>query len=768
MNNRMITFLSVACGLVLSSWAEDLTVPAGETFVLSESATYESVTVSGTLEVADGVQLTAANVALGPNAGDIATLRVLGGIAESLKVTGTVTVGANGGTGKIVALEANSSSTKVINLVYLTVSASAAVTPGSACIDVLELGTGICDLKTFKNESATTARLIVDGGSLGSSQYWGASRFVGGFRIEGATLTSKISFKGDYTKYVLNNGPLTIANCGDVSFTGSANADSDIQYKEISAGLSWENAGDLILASRNRMNIVSDDVLPYGSTCGSINAEANGTWIDVHDHTVKINGLRSQNPIRGAIGGAIVFGTGNTDGVLAASVTNAVSISKVGSGTLTVTGASSAGSFVVSEGVLKLTAPLTVESLDVAEGATLELDGQVLAPAEANVRGTVILKNGARLLTTLDTETGARFAGLGYQGDIEKTGAGCYIIEDPAVISTNVHVKAGTLAFSAEGYVCKLFRWNVKGWNNVGWMDKANGASENRFYLAELAFVGTDGARVGKNLSTAANGTAPGTLSPGSACFPEGTCFATNATGRAGSLFDSNQFPRISIESPLTTDEGGVELYVRLPDDAASVSAINFAANWGGFPKAWTLSGSPDGGATWTVLNETTAFVPTTDESERWIGSDGGKYTEPVPKAFPFNSANLHFANAGVRNMPEKMEVEVDFGATLDFGNVTGGQTVNALTLDCTNGGGTLVNAVFAAKGLLRVTNVPEGHLSVGLEVPCVLTNPKDVRNLKSWDVTDGQVSYPMLRPTYDSVSHTIKFARAGLVLVIR
>lgn len=755
-----------ACGVFGFAQAEDLEVLAGQTYDLPATATYDNVIVHGTLNIPSGLTLTTKTLSLGPDEGDSSVINVLGTTAGSLKVSGSVTIGANGGTGKIVAL-GTASSTKIVILTTLTVKASAVTAPGSDYIDVLELGKSVCDLKQFSNESTTMARVIVDNGTLGDTQYWGTTRFVGGFRIEGRTATSTISFGGNWTQYRLNSGAMTIANCGNVQFTGSLDTGREDEYKDLCAGLAWENVGDFVLGTRQRVVIVADDVLPYGVGCGSVEATKSENWINVGNHCVHLNGLHATE-IRGSAGGSLVFGAGDTDGVLVASVADVLKVEKVGSGTLTVDGESSVGTLAVSEGTVKVSSPLAVTTLEVAEDAVLEIDGQDLCPDSANVRGSVVLKNGGRLITARTTETDERVPGYYSAGEWTKDGSGTLILEDPAVMPSDVHVKAGTLAFSAAGYDCKLYRWNVTAWKNVGWLDTNNGADGVVFYLAELAFVDADSKRVGKGTGTQAAGTDPASLPAGKAAYASADYVVNpKATGTTGNLFDANQWPRTSLTSPLPSDPGGVTIYVRLKDDDNPVVAYDFGAYYGGAPKSWTMSGSFDDGATWEVLNAVENFSAP-EPNGHWCGANSGYFGDTVPKKFLFNSANMAFTRPGVKNMPDVMQVEVANGATLDFSNVTGGQAINALTIDLEDGAGAISNCAFAAEGTVYVKNLGSDEKLNQLSIPLALGNAAGLENLANWGVVvNGVAMRPgRYKPTYKN--GVLTFVGPGLMLILR
>ena len=114
-----------------------------------------------------------------------------------------------------------------------------------------------------------------------------------------------------------------------------------------------------------------------------------------------------------------------------------------------------------------------------------------------------------------------------------------------------------------------------------------------------------------------------------------------------------------------------------------------------------------------------------------------------VPKAFPLGNVSIEWASSGVRNMPNAMQLRVDAGAVLDFTNVTGGQTVDAITVDV-SGGGTIRNAKFAAVGTVFLTGVSDGMEIRDMSVPLALEDCEGLDNLGLWTIcVNGEAQRP-------------------------
>lgn len=787
MNNKLLAIaftagtVCFACRLA----AEDLTVARGETYDLPADATYGTVTVSGTLNIPAGLTLTADTLELGPDEGDAAVVNVLGSSKAGLKVTSTVNVGSNGGSGQIVALSPDAThntgydTLAVVDFHKLYIREKAAVS-SSGFVDFLKLGRGTADFRTMYNESGAPARVLVSNGCLGFTQHWGYSMFVGHFQVE--------SFDGGDIRFGCNYGERTLNYSGTFTVKGNGRdvyfcryTDAATQFFYIKSGIVWDSVRDIILVERHPVKLGADDLMPYGPSAGIFRLETiDPASLDIVGTVQHLNSFSTTKSVSanaaltGSVGGKVIFGEGDTDGFLKGRIHENVGVFKVGTGVFSITNEAKVGTMTVSNGTLKVAAPFDIEKLTVAADATLEIDGVTLAPSsgQAVVSGQLVLKNGGRLVTSLSASEDVRVAGYANAGEWEKNGEGTLIVEDPLAMPSDVHVKAGTLAFAAEGYACDLFKWTVTAWNNVGYFNTEQGARHNMFYLGELALIDPAGLRIGiKSIKSMAIGTPPGDLAPGTAAFASGTVLmAAGGSGNVGSLFDTNQWPRVGVDSPLVTDEGGVTLYVRLPAGSPAVSAMNFAAAYGGFPKSWTLSGSADGGQTWHKLNSVTDYVvPVPDNtSEVWMGADSKNIIGlEVPKTFLLHSDDLAFAPTGVKNMPAAMRVCVDAGAVLDFTNVTGGQTVEALTVDA-SGGGTIRNARFAESGTIFVTGVAEEALGGELAIALSLEECAALGNLAAWTVSVNGVELSAGDYRIKYRNGKLTFSRRGLTILLK
>ena len=786
MKKKIKTVLFFVCSLIAgaAAFADNLVVGREETLNLSSDAVYDTVTVHGTLNIESGAKLTAAVLELGPEAGDTALVNVLGSDATGLEVE-TVNVGRNGGAGQIVALSDGAvhntgwDKVFVVKMTTVNICANAALS-SSGFIDFLKLGPGTVDFKTMNNESASRARILVKDGCLGYDQYWGHTMFASGaFRIE-AFDGGNIRLGSGYSLRYINSTSCSLVidgNGADVVFCRYAGADT--QCYILREGIEWVDVRNIYITERHPVKLTADNLLPYGPGVGGIimlNSENVETCILSIDNTIQhLNYFSSPLPLdkeslKGTEQSKVIFGAGDQDGFLKGRIGADVGVFKVGTGTFSITNAAQVGSFTVSDGTVRIAAEFNLEKLVVEAGATLVIDGVTVEPSgSAVVNGALVLLNGGKLKMSRTVENDERVVDFSAAGEWTKLGAANLILEDPVFMPSNIHVKAGSLSFTAPGYACDLFKWNVTDWNNVGTFDTGNGAAHYRFYLGELAFVESTGNRIGTHAILSRDaGTVPGELGPGEAAFEAGTVLVSGS-GSVNSLFDDNQWPRVAVESPSTTNENGVTLYVRLPSDSAPVSAINFKAVWGGCPKAWVLSGSVDGGETWKVLSDEEFVVDDYNvmsaNQDKWFGTaESG-----VPLRFPLNCADSGFTVPGVRNMPPVMRLEVSAGAVADFTNVTGGQLVDALTLDAAEGGGIIKNVSFAESGTVFLKNLPSGTALRDLSVQLTLEGAKNVDNLAGWRIcADGVMLNPEKYKAVYCSDGFLRITAVGMVIIVR
>ena len=429
MTIKHVCALFVALGSAVA-WAEDLTVPAGESVTISTNCTYGTITVHGTLTVTSGAKVTYTTVELGPDEGDDALISLVGdGTCLGTKAVNSndtrIYIGRNGGKGKITS---DASTGTALKVQQLFVCKNAAV-PASGYFDFLQLNKGAISFKNIFNNAAFVARLTTAGGVIGTDQAWSAVLVnAGKVRIE--------SVNGANIKFGTTWAPLTIvsssaeltldANGKDVVFEFTSGDRISSYTKTWNSSLHFEDVRDVRVSNATVMSLANPDVIPYGEGFGILKVESWKGYVTIGTLTQHLNGLvdtltandfssKGYYSVGGSDGAKLVFGAGDVDGVYRAWIAKSILVEKVGTGTLSVTNAASGmGSLLVSEGKVAVNKDLSLDSLAVADGAEIELNGVVLAPATgfASLGGTVTLKNGAKLSCSALDYCGKTVSGL--------------------------------------------------------------------------------------------------------------------------------------------------------------------------------------------------------------------------------------------------------------------------------------------------------------------------------------------------------------------
>ena len=762
-----------AASLLFASFARgaDLVVPRGEVIDLTANCIYETITVHGTLNVANGAGVSVKTILLGPDTGDTAVINIAGVTGYLGNGSTVVTNGLNGGTGRIVAPGSTSGDDvglwdwdSVLRISKVVLARDVAAS-SAGFVDLLELGNVTIAASKFENMSSLRGRIKVRGGRLGLKQSWGSTLFSGAFEVDTVDGRS-VAFGNNWAPYSLtgNPGDLVFGGTGSVCLGDSQN-DDDAQFVTLNPGISWHE-GDLVLRNYGKVKTASDDILPHGQGKGAVRVDTKNGWLHLNATTQHLNGLDATKgkttsdggyAVLGSAGAKLVFGGGDTDGSLGGAVSPTVSVEKIGAGTLSVTDVTTVGGVTVSAGTMTVRSALSLAALSVAAGATLVIDGVTLTPSSTDIAGTVTLLNGGQLVNPVAAETSVRTAGLSLPGALVKSGTGTLVLENPTVMADHVHVKAGALAFSGSGYDVPLYRLTVT---------EQRDETPDQWELAEFAFVDSTGTRLRQGLTERPIGTSPADLKPGEMTVPAGYEYALNYW-HLDALFDRNPYSATQISKPKLAESGKIELYVRLPETANPIVGYNWAPSTdNSHPLSWTLSGSSDGGVTWETLSKLSNFCNWYLPYGTWVDMNvlvDKVADDAVPARFKLLSQNPDFATGGVRNMPETMSVEVDAGARLDFGNVTDGQTVLELCVNADNGGGSIVNAAFPAAGTLALTSAGDELPDV---IPLSLTDCSGVDNLQAWDVVLNGALKRSGRYRY--VDEALRRVRKGLCLILR
>ena len=529
----------------------------------------------------------------------------------------------------------------------------------------------------------------------------------------------------------------------------------------------WGHTGDFAVqyyyrnASYNSWIRTSvNNVLPYGAHMTGVirlcsNANSAGKFsIDLYGTTQRMNALQLDNgsfitnrlPIRI---GVLEFGHNDYTGSFIAGGPIRdpnVLVRKVGSGSMTLQKNATVPALDVQGGQLtvKTQTDFTLNALTVAAGATFVVDGVTVTVAgAADVRGTVSLLNGGQVVSAFDVpEQGRRVvrdSAMCGVGPVVKTGGGTLTFEsDATAVSGDLHVSAGTVNFSAASVPDKWWRFTFK---------KIYGAASGKIlYFDTIQMTDAAGKRVdstGKeqtvpealqdvfgircsSLTNAPIGTTEETL-PENSVMSSDTRWAIVGNGnyRCGPsvlFMDANYAGCSWNQSDVSAQP--VTLTFRLKDSAQPVHQYRMAmgyANADTFPGVWTLE-SRDANGEWKLRDSRNEDFIRPASATAWTDSFklGGE------------------ERTGSAGLADGVNVQVDSGATLDGGNVAGGEVISKITVDVALGGGTFKNVAFAETGTLALTGVT-GRLG-GLQVPLAFESVQGLANLANWSlVVNGQ-----------------------------
>jgi hypothetical protein len=397
-------------------------------------------------------------------------------------------------------------------------------------------------------------------------------------------------------------------------------------------------------------------------------------------------------------------------------------VEKVGGYELVVSQTTNISHLVVQEGVVRFTENCVVEDLQMAAGAKIVADGCC-----------VTLKNAELLNVSAETVNGGEIA-------VARTGR---TVAYDSSLSGNLSFAGGTTVFSRHGIDKKYWRWTVtdvgsspyplrlralylfhgESWQNQGldFVDAVN-TEENLSALGEKKF------RVICHPSTNLAVAAAADRESYQALQYIKTWF-TVANG-------GNNYPKFVSPRINPADETShVKIVMRLDDAALPITGYNLRtvhATGAGTPTAWRVEASDDGAA-WTLVDtRQDAATP----GKAYYTYDGVSYIKNT-----FNAQEL-FRFAGYRTdglTPggAPLQLTLSAGAVVDLRAFTGGQEVDAVTVDADAlaGGGEIFGAKLAEKGVLTVKNLSALPAS-GL-LPLRLPDVVEGGSLVKWTVRD-------------------------------
>ena len=676
---------------LLQCAAADLTVPAGG-LAVTEKSTYSAAVISGPLTVS--AKVTVSGLTEVKNGGSIAVSNA-DFQSKYISLAGDVS-GADG--------------------VYDLAGLSRTLAVGS-----------------ITNESASVAaRILFQGGSMMFD--WTTGTYAPPFMTKGGSVFILEGSADHNILLWMNNAQRTLAKGdGTVRFLGK-----DVRFRIDgsngnniftigSTALSWENTGELNVYGGGVLKMGDIDRLPYAN--GIVRISGAATTLDLAGKSQKLKGLVSEGIVKtGSSATELQFGTGGTDGVLAAKLEENVVVAKDGAGTLAVSN-SVMDKLLVREGTVKIAAHSVADYIVVSAGATLIIDGCELTLGNLTLEeGSAVsrINGGTIVYDTQDADMTVDADIIGTDGGLTKTGGNNLVVKTGSVaLSGAITVKEGCLKLQGKSCHWPFYRYSIKSAAPAEY----DGVNHTYAALGKLYVVSADGSVVSDKLTASSPtvGAEPSTLEAGTV-----TSLKEYKTGKIGSATVGHPFGLFEVgdykyggtayqnddldpSDPSTWEQ----IIFRLADGVEPATGYKMRTCWttaGKPPTEWMLEASPDG-MTWLTLDErSVASVPSSDA--QWYNSGNPYELQKCPAEKAFSST---------------AKVQVDGGAALDLGYVDDAAAeISALVVDCDAGVGTITKFLPTENGALYL--VGDGVKGT-CTIPVTFGSVKNIDNLENWSV---------------------------------
>ncbi len=701
--------------------SNELVVEAGHQVTLSESAQYDAVRLRDTLQIRGGTLMTPTVVVDGP----AGCLDLHGGTLHSSA--------------------------------RLSLDPALATANEYATVLVLREGSTTLQYATNANPNVA-ARIHFLGGSLKCTSFSGkplCSANGGKWILEG-TYGCPIRF-GDLglqrMDWLTGNGSIETRGPGDVVFDDK-NYNAEHDYRGTiwlnTSNTVWNHTGNLVLSNAVDVICTSDNCLPSGPQTGIIEMK----WVNragpppprlnLNGHSVAVRG------IDGRSGAVVVTNSSSTvatirigEGDATGSITNLVlckgniNLVKRGSETNFVSlGSSSIAALRVESGTLVVTGmssdTLGASSVTVADGATLVIVGTAVRATTVESAGTVEYIDGGSLGTAFggDGEDTVIWddPGLAEGTAFTKIGSNRCIVQTTAALNSDIDVQKGTLVFSGRTCTNEWYRFVFNGMQYQSYYQVAIG--DLRVY-SDTNKTEDVAQGIGSGGNVLSAGTSPANLAQGQ-CVAS---FATTTTKPSGqtsmnlwdlrNAFDNSAYNAVLSASTYYLYGNASQVWVAFRMAAGknrvqSYLPVKSYITWYWHPNSWLFQTSADG-INWQTV----------DTQKNVLTGDGYGSTPFLIKGFLADGATGFDATANVT---------VATNATLDASGVAGGQTLSRLTIDMTDGAGTIRGVTIAPNGVINLVNVPQGLALATLPLPVTLSDITNGRNVSSWTVlVEGQ-----------------------------
>ena len=748
----------VLSGLAAQVRAEDLVVADGQTVDISSDATYETVTVNGTLNVQ--AKLTFTNIYIADGVGASGTVNVTGsGTLAQVNSSSdkSIFIGYNGGNG---VLKLNSS--KELAAGFLVLGHG-----GGECTfelvgkyyqgwSVKKLGAGTCHMQ-FNGAylKLSSDFFVIDDGIL---------------QVE--SLNNKSidvrPYNSGSKNFASGNGKLVITGGGSISFYSyltaqyAQNARMKLQGPKGGLDLS-EFTGAVAFSGNDRENpttfqLMQDDFLCSTSAALQLNTSQ---ILDLNGHKAAAKDLTcwSDTTSFSLINSATTPGEISVVSSINPKIQlgENVNIRKIGSTTLTYSGTQIHGALEVVDGTFAFSNDAEVGGdivqvetglISIAADKTLTVSGSLWKNPEftSDSKGAVNVSAAAQ--TVIDTEA------LSFSGDL--------------TVSSGKLLIGTRTSTSPHRYFRLTFLDN---YNSTATISETV-TPKDLVIVSEFSLFDADGNRLNSGLKAAAAGTSAKDLKPGTCCYAaaylegmSGVPDLTDVSSGVANLFDTYVSSCVYFRD-LNWVEGSSDnaprvILFRLADDKTAdavryqLYSSNKTSTYGGSAKAlvpcgnvtkWTLEGSSDG-IHWQII----------DAREQRAAADQVMASNTQYKNGPFSLSADFVKEAESVSFAAGAKVSVMPGATLDV--FAESCEIANLETDCgQQGRATLAGCSLAQIGSLSLVNVPEPFTRVAL--PIVFDSVSQAENFPNWSVlvngaeeTEGKLkcingSWALVRPS--------------------
>jgi autotransporter-associated beta strand protein len=321
-----------------------------------------------------------------------------------------------------------------------------------------KIGSGTLTLAVNNNYMGTT---FINGGVLSLANS-AALPGNGNITFGGGTLQYTNSNSNDYSSYIVNSkGPISIDTNG-LNITFASNVTNSN-----SGGLTKIGSGSLTLANANTFSgntMVSGGTLALGSALAlqqsTLDSSGSGSVSFGSLTAVTLGGLTGQgalslsNAASGAV--AVTVGQNNTSTTYSGMLTGAASLTKVGYGTLTLSGTNTyTGQTLINSGALSLANPLAVQNstVNVSSSGALPFAAGNTNPTLGGLAGTgnAVLATATAEPVMLDVGQNGQsttYSGnLSGAGGLTKVGTGTLTLTNVNSYSGPTVIQGGILRF---------------------------------------------------------------------------------------------------------------------------------------------------------------------------------------------------------------------------------------------------------------------------------------------------------------------------------